>query len=110
MNPSLKAPNGPYHLVLPICKRCYDNGCDITVHGSHQNGRATCTRLDAKKRLEALREVDADAQGLPHENAVLPASEEPAPTQTKRKTPATRKRATPKRTSKRSNANASNKP
>jgi hypothetical protein len=96
--------------VLPINKQCYDSGCSIIARGSHQNARAKRTRLDAEKRLEALREEDVAAEGLQKEDAVLPASEEPAPTQTKRKTYATRKRATPKRTSKRSKANASNKP
>jgi hypothetical protein len=110
LNPSLKAPDGPYRLVLPICKQCYDNGCSIIVRGSHQNARAKRTRLDAGKRLEAQREEDVDAEGMQHEDAVLPASEEPAPTQTKRKTRATRKRATPKRASKRSKVNASSKP
>ena len=100
LNPSLKAPDGPYRLVLPIRKQCYDNGCSILVRGSHQNARVKRTRLDAEKRLEALREEDVVTEGLQQEDAVLPASEEPAPTQTKRKTRATRKRATPKRTSK----------
>ena len=74
--------------------------------------RAKRKRLDAEERLEALREdpmmmlKDCNKS----EDAVLvPASEEPAPTQTKRKTRVARKRAIPRRTSKRSEANASNK-
>ena len=91
---------------MPICKECYDNGCIIIVRGSHQNARAKRTRLDAKKRLEALREEDVVAQGLQEE-----ASEEPAPTQTKRKKRATRKRhSSGNQRNKRSKANASNKP
>ncbi len=97
-------------MVLPICKRCYDSGCGILVRGSHHNARAKRKKFDAKKRLEALREEDVAAEGLQQKGAVLPACEEPAPTQTKRKTRAISKRVTPKRTSKRSKVNASNKP
>ena len=53
-NYSLKAPHGPYYIVLPSCKMRLDNGCHIIVHGVRQNAQAKQDKLDA----QTVREVD----------------------------------------------------
>jgi hypothetical protein len=40
----LKAPDGPYSIVLPICEQCIANGCRVVVRGARQNAQA---KLDA---------------------------------------------------------------
>jgi hypothetical protein len=56
MNTHLKAPEGPYSLVLPICKACIDRGCHIIVRSARQNANAKQDRLDANHAREALRQ------------------------------------------------------
>jgi len=41
----LKAPEGPYSIVLPICKACLDSGCHIIVRNARQKANAKHARL-----------------------------------------------------------------
>jgi hypothetical protein len=40
LNTQLKAPMGPYGLVLPICNACTDSGCYIIVRAARANANA----------------------------------------------------------------------
>ena len=40
MNTNLKALEGPYFVVLPICKACVASGCHIIVRNARQNATA----------------------------------------------------------------------
>jgi hypothetical protein len=73
LNTSLKAPEGPYSVVLPICKACMESGCNIVVRSARQNAKAKHARMDLDKDREALH-----AEVLEVEEA----SEAPAPTTT----------------------------
>jgi hypothetical protein len=55
LNSFLKAPDGPYSVVLPSCKMCFVNGCHITVRGARQNSQAKEDTLDAQAAREAGR-------------------------------------------------------
>ena len=45
----LKAPEGPYSVVLPICKACIESGCHIIVRHARQNATAKQARLDDER-------------------------------------------------------------
>ena len=47
LNTSLKAPDGPYSIVLPICDQCLATGCHVVVRGARQNAQAKQAKLDA---------------------------------------------------------------
>ena len=55
LNTSLKAPEGPYSLVLPICKACMESGCNVVVRSARQNAKAKHARMDLDRDREALR-------------------------------------------------------
>ena len=59
MNSHLKAPEGPYSVVLPICKACMDSGCHIIVRNARQNATAKQAKLDAKHAREVARQENA---------------------------------------------------
>ncbi len=56
LNSCLKAPDGPYSVVLPICKMCLDNGCHIIVRGARQTVEVKQAKLDAKVVREIRRQ------------------------------------------------------
>jgi hypothetical protein len=60
MNTHLKAPAGPYSVVLPICNPCIDSGCPIIVR-SARNSNAKQARLEHKHGREAI--VPGDSTG-----------------------------------------------
>ena len=53
MNTHLKAPNGPYSVVLPICKACIDDGCPIIVRSARNNANTKQARLEKQDAREA---------------------------------------------------------
>ena len=55
----LKAPKGPYSIVLPICKACLDSGCHIIVRHARQNATAKQAKLDAERARGTLRQERA---------------------------------------------------
>jgi hypothetical protein len=55
----LKALEGPYAIVLPICKACVESGCHIIVRNSKQNDSVKQARLDAERGRELLRQEKA---------------------------------------------------
>jgi len=55
----LKAPQGPYRIVLPICKACLGSGCHIIVHHARQNATAKQAKLDAERARGTLRQERA---------------------------------------------------
>jgi len=57
MNTHLKAPEGPYSIVLPICKACIDRGCHIIGRFARQNDNVKQARLDADRAREELRQA-----------------------------------------------------
>ncbi len=59
LSSSLKAPDGPYSVVLPTCKLCLNNGCPIIVRGARQNAQAKQDKIDAQADREARREAHA---------------------------------------------------
>ncbi len=67
LNSSLKAPNGPYFVVLPACKMCLDNGCHIIVRGARQNAQAKQDKLDA----QAIRDAARQAKVMANEGAAI---------------------------------------
>jgi hypothetical protein len=69
LNTSPKAPEGPYSLVLPICKACMESGCNIVVRSARQNAKAKHARMDLDRDREALR------TGAPNVEEVLAADE-----------------------------------
>jgi len=42
-------------VVLPICKACLDNGCNIVVCAVRQNAKAKHARVEVDRDREALR-------------------------------------------------------
>ena len=62
----IKAPEGPYSLVLPICKACIDSGCHIIVRSGRQNANAKQARLDASHAREVLRQEKALGEDSPN--------------------------------------------
>jgi hypothetical protein len=64
LNSNLKAPEGPYSIVLPVCKACLENGCSIIVRAARQNAEAKQARIEAaaaRKAGRQEREVEAVA-------------------------------------------------
>ena len=55
MHPSLKAPAGPYSVVLPVCKECLDGGCQIIARNARQNAESKKNKLDAEAARKAAR-------------------------------------------------------
>jgi len=56
LNSSLKAPIGPYSVVLPICKACLDEGCDIIVRVARQNTNAKQAKMELENARALTRE------------------------------------------------------
>ena len=56
LNTNLKHREGPYSVVLPVCKACLENGCNIIVREARQNAQAKQARIDAKAAREAGRQ------------------------------------------------------
>ncbi len=56
LNNQIKAPEGPYSVVLPICKSCIDSGCHIIVRAARQNAASKQANLEAKEAREVLRQ------------------------------------------------------
>jgi hypothetical protein len=59
----IKAPEGPYSIILPICKSCLDGGCHISVRHARQNANAKQARLDAERARGVLRQEKATTDG-----------------------------------------------
>jgi len=57
----LKAPAGPYSVVLPICNACIDSGCPIMVR-SARNSKAKQARLEHQDGREVA--VPGSATGI----------------------------------------------
>ena len=55
MHPSLKAPAGPYYVVLPVCKECLDGGCQIIARNARQNADSKKNKLGAEAARKAAR-------------------------------------------------------
>ena len=66
MNSHLKALEGPYSIVLPICKACMDSGCHIIVRNARQNSTAKQAKLDAKHAREVARQENAVVENAPN--------------------------------------------
>ena len=58
MNTHLKAPAGPYSVVLPICNACIDSGCPMIVRLA-RNSKAKQARLEHQHGREAVAPGDA---------------------------------------------------
>ena len=56
LNTQLKAPEGPYSVVLPICKSCIDNGCHIIVRDARQKAAAKQASLEARHARKVSRQ------------------------------------------------------
>jgi hypothetical protein len=93
LNSTLKAPDGPYSVVLPICKMCLDNGCHIIVRGARQNAEVKQAKLDIKAAREARRqEKDVESKRAATSAEARKEAREEAPS------------ATPSKSRKRNNA------
>ncbi len=55
LNTTLKAPDGPYSIVLSICEECLANGCRVVVRAARQNAQAKQAKMDAKAARDARR-------------------------------------------------------
>ena len=67
----LKSPEGPYSIVLPICKACIDSGWHIIVHHARQNANAKKARLDAERAMGVLRQEMTTTSGDASNNVAL---------------------------------------
>ena len=93
LNTSLKAPEGPYSVVLPICKACLDSGCNIIVRSARQNAKAKHARLEAENARKLLdQDVDADVGAEAEDREEQPTSTECTMPKTVRKKRTTAKR------------------
>ena len=54
MTTSLRAPEGPYCVVLPIYQVCLENGCHILVRQARENARAKQAMLDVATSREGI--------------------------------------------------------
>ncbi len=65
LSTNLKQPEGPYSVVLPVCKACLENSCSIIVRAARQNAQAKQARIGAMAAREAGRQervdIEADA-------------------------------------------------
>jgi hypothetical protein len=59
----IKAPEGPYSIVLPICKSCLDDGCHIILRHARKNSNAKQGRLDAERARGVLRQETVTTSG-----------------------------------------------
>ena len=55
LNTALKAPDGPYSIVLPICEECLAKGCRVVVRAARRNAQAKQAKMDAKAARDARR-------------------------------------------------------
>ena len=69
MHPSLKAPAGPYSVVLPVCKDCLDGGCQIIARNARQNAESKKNKLDAEAARKAARQEKAAEAAAKEEEA-----------------------------------------
>jgi hypothetical protein len=69
LNSSLKAPIGPYSVVLPICKACLDDGYNIIVRAARQNTNAKQARMELENARVLAREEAATADIIDEEIA-----------------------------------------
>ena len=53
LNSNLEYREGPYYVLLPVCKVCLQNDCNIIVRATRQNALAKQARID----VEATKEV-----------------------------------------------------
>ncbi len=67
LNTNLKHQEGPYSVVLPVCKACLENGCNIIVRAARQNAQAKQATIDDMAAREAGRQerVDIEADATP---------------------------------------------
>jgi len=56
LNSFLKAPIGPYSVVLPICKACLDDGHNIIVRMARRNANAKQAKVQIANAREVARE------------------------------------------------------
>ena len=59
MNTHLKAPAGPYSIVLPICNVCIDSGCPIIVRSARNSKLKQARLLEHQHGREAIVPGDA---------------------------------------------------
>ena len=64
LNSSLKAPIGPYSVVLPICKACLDEGHNTIVPAARQTAKAKQAKMQIDNARELSRADIATAQIL----------------------------------------------
>ena len=62
LNSHLKAPEGPYSVVLPACKVCLENSCNIIVCVAKQNAEAKQAMIDSAVAREAGRKERDDVE------------------------------------------------
>ena len=62
LNSSLKAPIGPYLVVLPICQACLDDGHNIIVRAARQNANAKQAKMQIDKARELAHDEVATAE------------------------------------------------
>ncbi len=62
LNTRLKAPEGPYSVVLSICKACMDSGCRIIVRNARANTAAKQATLDAKRARKVERKKNVNVE------------------------------------------------
>ena len=86
LNSSLKAPDGPYSLVLHVSKMCLNNGGHVIVRGARQNAQAKQDKLNA----QAAREVARFEKTVSSEGATASAEAHAAAPSTSRKRRATK--------------------
>ncbi len=59
-NSNLNISEGYYSVVLPVCKVCLENGCNIIVRVARQNTKAKQAKIEAAATREAGRQVRED--------------------------------------------------
>ena len=52
---------GPYLVVLPICKACIESGCHVIVRSARVNAKAMHARLEQENAREAAKAREAEA-------------------------------------------------
>jgi len=60
LNTALKAPDGPYSVVLPVCEECLANGCRVVVRAAKHNAQANQAKMDAKAARDTRRKEVAN--------------------------------------------------
>ena len=79
LNSHLKAPESPYSVVLPACKVCLENGCNIILRVARQNAEAKQAKIDSAAAREAGRKerddvIEAAAKAIAPSVAIAVAS------------------------------------